>query len=121
MRLIIAGAIYFAATCGSVAQQHQEAVLMGAGVSTCGEFARAYRDDPAHVMVFYFSWAQGAMSNANMLKKVIKQPQRDLNGIPVEEQMDRLRTFCDRRPLAHFGDAVMDLFYELPPISTGSH
>ena len=93
----------------------------GAGVATCAEFGEAYQRDPGHVMAFYFSWAQGAMSNTNMLKKALKQSQRDLNGLPVSEQMDRLRMFCDRRPLAYFGDAVIKLFYELPEISPQSN
>lgn len=121
MRWAVAGLIYFALTSTGVAQQHEEAVIMGAGVATCAEFGQAYQRDPDHAMAFYFSWAQGAMSNTNMLKKALKQSQRDLNGMPVSEQMDRLRMFCDRKPLAHLGDAVIKLFYEPPEISPQSN
>jgi hypothetical protein len=118
---VFAAIVYLAAASGASAQQHEQAVIMGAGVSTCGEFAEVYRRDPAHVMAYYFAWAQGAMSTTNMLKKAINQPQRDLNALPVSEQMDRLRMWCDKRPLSHFGDAVLDLFYELPQISPHSN
>jgi len=80
------------------------------------EFAQQYRADPNSTMALYFGWAQGFMSSTNLLKKALKQRQRDLSGLSTGEQADRLRMFCDKRPLANFGDAVLQLFYELPEI-----
>ena len=118
---MIAGAlIYLAATSAVLADKQEPAAIIGAGVNTCAEFAQKYRDDPDHVMLIYFSWAQGAMSNINMLQKIMKKPMRDLVGFPLTEQMDRLRNFCDKRPLAHFGDGVLELFFQFPEIKPES-
>jgi hypothetical protein len=116
MRSAIA-AIFLAIMFTNATAEHQEAVVIGVGASTCAEFAQAYKRDPAAAMAVYFSWTQGFMSASNFLKRAIKQKERDLNGLSGSEQEDRLRNFCDRRPLANFGDAISDLYYSLPELS----
>lgn len=117
MRSVILAIIYIVSTSSGFAEEREQADAMGAGISTCAEFAEHYRRDPTNVMGSYFSWAQGFMSASNLLKHALNQPQRALNGLPISEQLDRLRTFCDRRPLAHFGDGVVELFNQLPAIN----
>ena len=54
------------ALCASLAIQTasaEEVVLAkGAGARTCGEFAEAYRKNPALAEQAYFTWAQGFLT-----------------------------------------------------------
>ena len=114
-------AIFCGIVAPAVAGEHQTAVVMGAGMSSCAEFARDYKRDPDNTMLLYFSWAQGLMSASNAMKKVINQPQHDLNGMSLSDQMNDLRYFCDQRPLATFGDAAIALFNKLPKLPPQSN
>jgi hypothetical protein len=87
---------------------------MGAGTISCGEFARSHRkNDPPEVL--FFTWAQGFMTGLNVAGfSSEKLPPRNLAGTAMEHQLRHVRSFCDRRPLAQYYEAVVDLFQSLP-------
>jgi hypothetical protein len=39
---------------------------------------------------------------------------KNLRGWSLDKQKDRIREFCDKRPLAHYGEAVQSVFNDLP-------
>ena len=41
----------------------------------------------------------------------------DLRSSPPDKQRSALRAFCDRRPLANYYEAVMDLFFSMPLVA----
>jgi hypothetical protein len=115
MRFIAVIAFLMTVVSGATAQREQSG-SMGIGVGSCSEFAQHYRENPQFWEGIYFSWAQGFMTGLNVLQVALKRPQRDLNALPVYQQMARLRAFCDERPLAVFGEAAHSLFLALPEI-----
>ena len=86
--------------------------LWGVGAKTCGIFARNYLINPKLADDLYQSWAQGFMSGLNYAKA--PSDGRDLSAMPTEEQMARIKKYCNARPLADYVDAVMDLYQSLP-------
>jgi len=89
-----------------------ETALWGVGAKTCGIFASNYLINPKLADDLYHSWAQGFMSGLNYAKAT--GDGRDLSAMPTEEQMARIKKYCNTRPLADYVDAVMDLYQSLP-------
>lgn len=80
----------------------------GAGTSTCGEFADAYKRNPA-MEVLFFTWAQGYMSGWNIASMHEGNQPFALNAWNDEQQMSHIRYYCDAHPLQHYLLAVHDL------------
>jgi|GEM_PF-5281765 len=91
-----------------------ETALWGVGAKTCGIFASNYLINPKLADDLYHSWAQGFMSGLNYAKVEATGDSRDLTAMPTEEQMARIKKYCNARPLADYVDAVMDLYKSLP-------
>src|SRR5665647_2547002 len=91
-----------------------ETALWGVGAKTCGIFASNYLLDPKLADDLYHSWAQGFMSGLNYEKMQATGDSRDLSAMSTEEQMARIKKYCNARPLAEYVDAVMDLYKSLP-------
>ena len=80
---------------GVFAQEGRRGDTMGAGVSTCGRFAEAYRRNPNRAEEFYFSWAQGFMSGLNAAARSANTEQnllttlkaRNVVATGIDEQM----------------------------------
>ncbi|SEG29281.1 hypothetical protein SAMN04488115_104168 [Bosea lathyri] len=110
MRRLLSTLFLMVAT-GAVAQAP---VIAGPGMVSCAEFAEAYRRNPGPTEIQFFAWAQGYMSATNEPMRVRNEPTRNLIGIPTASQKQRLRAFCDQRPLANFYQAVRNLYESLP-------
>jgi hypothetical protein len=93
-----------------------ETALWGVGAKTCGIFASNYLINPKLADDLYHSWAQGFMSGINYAKMEAAGNSRDLSAIPLDEQMARIKKYCNEHPLADYIDAVMDLYKALPEI-----
>jgi len=91
-----------------------ETALWGVGAKTCGVFASNYLLDPKLADDLYHSWAQGFMSGLNYKKMEATGDSRDLSAMSTEDQMARIKKYCNARPLADYVDAVMDLYKSLP-------
>ena len=92
----------------------QVPVAAGPGMVSCAEFAEAYRRNPDSTETQFFAWAQGYMSATNEPMRARNEPTRNLMGIPTASQKQRLRAFCDQRPLSNFYEAVRSLYESLP-------
>jgi hypothetical protein len=93
-----------------------ENALWGVGAKTCGIFARNYLINPKLADDLYHSWAQGFMSGLNYAKAEATGDHRDLSAMSTDDQMRRIKKYCDAHPLADYIDAVMDLYKDLPEI-----
>lgn len=111
MRRTLSALFFMVATADVVAQTP---VIAGPGIISCAEFAEGYRRDPRPTEIQFFAWAQGFMSAINVPKRLRNEPTRNLMGIATASQKQRLRAFCDQRPLSEFGQAVMSLYESLP-------
>lgn len=100
-----------------VAQARAEpSVVAGAGGTTCGQFASAYKGDVEFVEEHYYAWAQGFMSGVNIELMWSKRDKRDLNALTLKEQMMFIRTYCDAHPLLVYAAAVIALYSGLPVV-----
>lgn len=98
------------------AKSEQQFALMGAGMTSCAEFARAYQKDPVGAGSFFFSWAQGYMSGINRGPLLNKQPIYNLAArSPIQQQIS-IAQYCDERPLASYVQAVLHLLSTLPKV-----
>ena len=113
VRVVVLAATMILAVVGSV---KAETVLWGVGAKTCGIFASNYLINPKLADDVYHSWAQGFMSGINYAKMEAAGNSRDLSAIPLDEQMARIKKYCNEHPLADYIDAVMDLYKALPEI-----
>ena len=93
----------------------EKIIAMGAGLQSCAEFAKAYREDASSEIV-YFSWAQGYITASNLCPGFLT----DLSAMSVDAQKRRIRAFCDQRPLKNYLDAAEAVFRELSKKRTGS-
>jgi hypothetical protein len=91
-----------------------ENAFWGVGAKTCGIFASNYRINPKLADDLYHSWAQGFMSGLNYAKSTGNR--RDLSAMSTNDQMARIKQYCNAHPLAEYVDAVMDLYKDLPEI-----
>jgi hypothetical protein len=65
----VSAAIFIAATATATAAHSQErALVVGVGVSSCGEFTGLYRQNPTLWRGIYFAWTQGFMSGVNVAR-----------------------------------------------------
>jgi hypothetical protein len=71
---------------GGSAQQSAAGVVMGAGMTSCAEFAKEYRQNPESTESIFFSWAQGFMSGTNLAFLALKKPMHDLNAWSIHDQ-----------------------------------
>lgn len=94
----------------------QAANAEGAGVRSCGEFAKDYQQSPREAEALYFSWTEGFLSGVNAGFRALSQPIRDLSGTPLDAQKAFIRAYCDGHPLAQYSDAVMELYSKFPPL-----
>ena len=81
---------------------------IGPGTQTCNEFGRAYQQTqqlqqrgnvrgPNMIEEYYFSWAQGFFTGLNIVPIMTKYGKpRDLKSIPVDQQQQFLRDYCER-------------------------
>jgi hypothetical protein len=110
-RYIAAGVIFWCQILASTTANAEAFSLMGAGVNSCGTFAKMFAADPKRAGDFYFSWAQGFFSGQNTAALLANEPSKDLSSISTEEQEAFLRSYCDAHPLANYEDGVMRLYY----------
>jgi len=89
-----------------------QTLFMGAGASTCAEFAKLYQRNPGEYEYVYFHWAQGFMSAFNELAS--KESRRNLDGMNASEEMRYLRNYCSEHPLDEYYKAVVHLYAGLP-------
>ncbi len=92
----------------------RDLALSGAGGKTCAVFAKDYKDSPVIIEDYYFAWAQGFMTGFNTAQLAAKQRTRNLGGVSIDQQQARIRAFCNRKPLADYFEAVIDLYLSLP-------
>jgi hypothetical protein len=108
MRLLLAATL---ALWGTVCfAQEEVGTIAGAGWVSCGEYAQSFQENPEGAERYFFAWAQGYMSGVNQASTVRK----NLRGWSLAKQKDHIRAFCDKRPLAHYGEAVQSVFGSLP-------
>ena len=94
---------------------------MGIGTATCLQFATEYRAD-AGIEQRFFDWAQGLMSGINDALEDNMGKYRDLNSMPIAQQKEILRAYCDDQPAATYRNGINALMNyltiarsELPP------
>jgi hypothetical protein len=94
---------------------------MGIGTATCVQFATEYRAD-AGIEQRFFDWAQGLMSGINDALEDTMGKYRDLNSMPIAQQKEILRAYCDDHPAAMYRNGINALMNyltiapsELPP------
>jgi hypothetical protein len=117
MRLFAATLFLLSALDGAAAaQQSTVGVIMGAGMTSCAEFAKLFRRNPNATESYYFFWAQGFMSGSNLMLLALKQPMHDLAAWSIHDQEFRIRQYCEQSPLSDYAHAVGDLFKALPEI-----
>jgi hypothetical protein len=86
----------------------------GIGLLKCEKFTERYRESTTSTEVLFFNWAQGFMTGRNIPLLTAKQPTRDLSALTGDEQMAKIRTYCDAHPLDFYFVAVVSLFDSLP-------
>jgi hypothetical protein len=90
-----------------------DAVTMGAGAYTCGQFADAYRNDPRGAEDGFFAWAQGYMSGLNEAAMDRKKLPIDMESMPTTAQEIAIHAYCDRHPLMPYYEAVLSVYNAL--------
>src|SRR5690606_12429635 len=98
MRLCCLVAALLLATTPPAGSAEQTAATMGLGVTTCGEFAKAYQINPADAEFVYFSWAQGYMSGLNTVVYGLTGKVIDLSAMPTSDQQSAIRQYCNAHP-----------------------
>jgi hypothetical protein len=111
VRVVVLTATMILAATGSI---KGETAVWGVGAKTCGIFANNYLINPKLADDVYHSWAQGFMSGINYAKVEATGGSRDLSALPTDEQMARIKKYCNEHPLADYIDAVMDLYKGFP-------
>jgi len=115
MRSLAVACILAASIGAAAAQNEDKGAMMGAGMLSCADFAKHYRDDQT-IELTYFTWTQGFMSGLNILQAALKKPMRDLKGWPLDQQQLHIRLFCNERPLSLLAQAAQNLYHKLPEI-----
>lgn len=94
--------IGFLVVLGYVTQGHAESeqiAAVGAGASTCAEFARSFKETPELTEAVYYSWAQGFMSSQNLMLLLSGQSVHNLKKLSLASAKSHVRAFCDKHPL----------------------
>jgi hypothetical protein len=95
----------------TITSANAEMGAVGPGTGTCDNFTRFYLSSPKLAEGLYFSWAQGFLTGVNGIAIAKKDAtDRDLSSIPVEQQEQHLRDYCNDHPLALYMQAVVDLY-----------
>ena len=117
LRIIaLASAIVTAASLAvaPIGTQEKSSASIGAGATTCGEFANFYRSD-TEIENYYLSWTQGYLSGLNFF--VYERSDHFLNLKPaafnVEDQKSFLRRYCADNPLRYYEEAVIELIKQI--------
>lgn len=92
------------------------AQVMGVGALTCAQFKATDRGDAARESRL-FDWAQGAMTGMNSILYASQHTSRDLSGLPLQAQKDRLRAHCDNNPDSTYYLGVLRLYNSLPLVT----
>jgi hypothetical protein len=91
-------------------------MIVGAGVTSCGELAWIYREIPdkaADVELNVLTWAQGFISGFAAAREHDDAVMRNLHSMSVDGQTQWLRSYCNNHPLAQYGDAASALYFKL--------
>jgi hypothetical protein len=113
----VTGALAAVALCAAV----HAFPMMGAGTSTCEKFladiGKNYPDGGTGQQMedFYFSWAQGWMSQLGRKREIKKERLAELNppGFGYRQQQAYLKTVCTAEPKIRYRDAVDRLYIRL--------
>ena len=87
---------------------------MGLGLAPCAQFAKMYAMNPTRAEDMFLDWAQGFMSGMNMGALIAGKPSKNMASISVQEQEELIRQYCNKHPLAEYGQAVMSVFIRFP-------
>ena len=110
MRLLIA--VCCVVAWGGVAcAEGKHADARGLGLTSCAEYAKAYRTSPDATDYFFLTWAFGFISGVNAASEAAYL---DLGAKTPDEMKRFLRMYCNDHPLANFGEAAGELLKSLP-------
>jgi hypothetical protein len=93
----------------SMAQADNAFLAAGPGLATCNRFSKETAKD-SQIEKFFFSWAQGWMSAANLMLSVNKSSVTDLNAMSLDGQMLHIRAYCQENPSKYYESAIIDLY-----------
>ena len=110
MRRVLVAALILAATASTGLAEEDVGTIAGAGWVSCGEYAARYQQSPKSTEDYFYAWAQGYMSGVNQASLIRK----NLRGWRIEKQKDTIRAYCEKHPLAAYGEAVQSVFNSLP-------
>lgn len=108
--LLFCCVILYVVMLGTSMEARAESAWIGAGVASCSEFAKFYREDPKNENLFYL-WAMGYMSGVNT--PMMRRSSTDLAKLDTRTQLQVIRQYCDANPLAPYAKAVMFLFQNM--------
>jgi hypothetical protein len=95
----------------TITSANAEFAGMGTGLESCGTFAKNYQVSPQTFESIYFSWAQGFLTGVNAIAAAKQDgTNRDLSSIPVNQQQQFLRDYCNKHPLAEYMEGVVALY-----------
>ena len=101
------------------ARAEQSGVVVGMyqGIDTtsCGQFAKLYRDDPQDTEDVFFTWGSGFLTalNLGMVRETGKY--YNLGSMPLEVQKEFLRHYCANNPLKDYVSALLALHKSMLP------
>jgi len=88
--------------------------MRGFGVHTCSEYFDLYNKNKDMADTVFGSWAMGFMSATNVSLMSQQKRYHDLGGMPLEDQMTKVRDYCTAHPKDDFWQAVIELYNSLP-------
>jgi hypothetical protein len=95
----------------------ERSVIVGAGIGTCGEMGKLYRQSPDEARTLYNSWSQGFLTAMNLARGQLGLRETTIELFPPGWNADRqwryLMRYCNQHPLAQFIEAVDALLQEL--------
>jgi hypothetical protein len=119
MRRAAGLALLFTLAYPAAADEHY--LVMGIGLATCAQFAKAYEDSPKAAESFWFNWGQGYMSGLNVNQQRTTGKSQDLRAWSIDDQKKTIRNYCDIHPLETYEYAVLYLYQQLPPATVKEH
>jgi hypothetical protein len=85
----------------------------GAGLQLCSKFLESYKIDKASTSTVYFDWAEGYMSGLNVAR--LNDQAGAFQSMPIEQQQENIRTFCEANPGEKYFKAVIHLYATIYP------
>jgi hypothetical protein len=70
----------------------------GAGLSSCAEFTRFYRQNPTVADGLYSAWMSGFLTGLNLMSEGKGDGYRDVGPNSVPSQMKWMRRYCSQHP-----------------------